>query len=162
MAKFVSAEAITRTERYRQAVHFYDRWQRRFLLLGAFYDALFGVLVYFFPTQTTTFFHLLVPPEGVGSLWLRLDGIFLIIVPLFYLLAAADPDRYLGIVLVCIFGKAWSVGFYLHYVFWLGAPPMFLTYAILDTIFFFLHIWALGPDRMRRVRNSLRSADLYP
>src|SRR5262245_29763163 len=39
MAKSVSAEVITRTERYRQAVHFYDRWKRRFLLVGAFYDA---------------------------------------------------------------------------------------------------------------------------
>jgi hypothetical protein len=141
---------------------FQHRWQRRFLLFGAFYDAMFGVLLYFFPIYATTFFHLIVPPDGVGDLWLRLDGIFLIIVPLFYLLAAADPSRYLGIVVVCVFGKVWSVGFYVRYVFWLGAPPMYLTYAILDIIFFFLHIWALGPDRMRRVRNSLTSADLYP
>ena len=153
---------VTRTEKYLYLQHYYDRWQRTFLSIGALYDGFFGVLVYFAPLWTTTFFKLVVPDAGVDTIWLQLDGIFLIIMALLYLVAARDPDRYLGIVLVCILGKIWSVGFYSYYCFVLGAPKPFMIFAGLDFVFFFLHIWALGPDRWRRTKMAFASPSLYP
>lgn len=153
---------ITRTEQYRYLQNYYDRWQRRFLSIGALYDGFFGVLVFFAPIWTATFFHLIAPEPGADSIWLRLDGVFLIIMALLYLLAARDPNRYMGIVLVCIVGKIWSVGFYSYYCYVLDAPKPFMIFAGLDFVFFFLHIWALGPDRWRRSTAAIVKANLYP
>lgn len=161
MPEVPSQEVITRTEQYQREVNYYNRWQRFFLLIGAFYDSFFGVTLYFAPYWTTTFFHLIVPPPGEKVLWLLLDGIFLIIMGMLYVVAARDPARYMGIVLVCVVGKIWSVGFYVYHV-WHGAPPMYLSFAGLDFVFFFLHIWALGPDRKARVKDALKWVDLYP
>ena len=93
---------------------------------------------------------------------MELDGIFLIIVSLFYLVTARDPSRYLANVIVCLIGKIWSVGFYSYFVFISGAPKQFLFFAILDAIMFVLHYQALGPDRWNRVKASFGFADLTP
>ncbi len=162
MPNLQNPEVVTRSQQYQRQVNYYDRWQRFFLRIGAFYDGFFGVLLYLAPVWTTVFFRLIKAPEGVADLWIRLDGIFLIIVALFYLLAARDPSRYLGIALICIVGKIWSVAFYSYYCFVLHAPLPFMIFAGLDFIFFFLHIWALGPDRKRRVMDAIKGVDLYP
>ncbi len=161
MAEIPPIPATTRTQKYQSQVNYFDRWQRIFLLVGAFYDGIFGVLVYFAPKATVEFFRLVVPEGGrVDLVWLQLVGIFLIILSLLYLLAARNPSRYLGIVLVCVVGKIWSVGFYCYYCFVLGAPLGFMFYAVLDLAFFFLHIWAMGPDRKRRAADALAIANL--
>ena len=161
MADSTPTEIITRTEQYQRQVNYFDRWQRLFLLIGTFYDGFFGVALFAAPIWTTTLFHLLIPGPGKETLWVTLTGILLIIVASCYFLAARNPSRYLGIVAIAIVGKIWSVGYYLYYVYKLGAPPAFLIYAGLDFVFFFLHIWACGPDRWRRVKESFAWKDLY-
>ena len=122
----------------------------------------FGIPLFLAPIATTQFFGLIVPPDGTGTLWLRLDGVFLIIVSLFYLVTAQDPGRYLGNVIVCLAGKIWSVFFYSYYIFVLGAPMQFLFFTVLDMIMFVFHYYALGPDRWNRIRSAFASADLRP
>ena len=153
---------VTASDEYHELVKKNDRRQALLLRIGAFYDSFFGIPLFFAPIATTQLFGLIVPPDGIGTLWLRLDGVFLIIVSMFYLVTALDPSRYLGNVIVCVIGKIWSVAFYSIYVFMFGAPVQFMFFAILDFIFFFLHIWALGPDRWHRVKAAFRPADLNP
>lgn len=140
----------------------HDRRQRHLLWFGAAYDSAFGVPLFLAPIVTTRLFGLIVPPTGDGTLWLRLDGIFLVIVSLFYLVTARDPSRYLGNVVVCLIGKIWSVGFYLNFVMAEGAPKTFLFFAVLDAIMFLLHLQAIGPNRWQRIREAFRAADLQP
>lgn len=153
---------LTATEEYQERVKQMDLRQRHLLWFGAFYDSFFGIPLYFAPIATTKLFGLIVPPEGDGTLWLRLDGIFLVIVSLFYLVTARDPSRYLANVIVCLIGKIWSVGFYSYFIFVEGAPKQFLFFTILDAIMFVLHLQALGPDRGARVRAAFHFADLTP
>mgnify|MGYP006153376195 CR=1 FL=1 len=89
-----------------------------------------------------------IPPE-------RLDGIFLIIVALIYLVMSQNPARYLGIIPVILLGKAASVIFYSAYVFLGGQSKSFLIFAGLDFIMFWLHLWALGPNGLARIRAAL-------
>jgi len=194
MPEIPSKSVITRTEKYQIEKNYFDRWQRRFLYFGAFYDGFFGVMLYVWAVWSTKFFHLVVPQPGKAHeqewiwrhftadffekfnpergqsfwssdsifIWVHLVGILLIILSLLYILAGRNPGRYLGIVLICIVGKIWSVFFYLYYCFVLGAPYAFLTFCGLDFVFFFLHIWALGPDRKNRVFECLEKARLHP
>lgn len=155
-------DVVTRTERYERRRNAFDRWQRRFLILGALVDAFFGSLLYFLPERTTTGFHLVVPPEGVGTIWVQLVGMLLMTMAVIYLYASLDPNRHLGIVVISVVGRVWGVGVYLYFVLALGAPPAFYTFVGLDGILFLLHIWALGPDRWSRVKSAFRVQDLHP
>ena len=152
-------EVLTRTERFRRRRSAFDFWQRRFLLLGALIDASVGCLLYLMPRRTTEVFQLVVPPVGNGEIWVRLVGMLLITMALVYLYAALDPARR-GIVVISALGRLWAVGFYLFYVFRLGAPRMFLVFVALDAMLFLLHLWALGPDRWTRIKSAFEYQSL--
>jgi hypothetical protein len=139
----------------------YDRRQRVILRIGAVYDAGFGVPLFFIPAMLTALLR--VPmPDGPSAIWIQLDGIFLMVVGAIYWIMSQNPSRYLGIVLVILLGKAGSIAFYLYNVFALGASKSFILFAALDTIMFFLHLWALGPRGFVRLRESLRAVSLDP
>ena len=130
--------------------------QRVLLRIGAAYDGGMGVPLLFLPAATTKLFALPMPVPG--EIWLRLDGIFLIIVALIYLVMSQDPARYLGIIPVVLLGKAASVVFYCTYVFLGGQSRSFLIFAGLDFVMFFLHLWAIGPNGWARVKAALQPA----
>ena len=152
-------EVVTRTDRFRRRRHAFDRWQRRFLVLGAMIDGVVGSLLFALPRRTTALFQLIVPPEGNGEIWVQLVGLLLLTMACVYLYAALDPTR-VGIVVIGAAGRLWAVAFYLSYVICLAAPPMFLVFTVLDAIMFLLHVWALGPDRWSRVKSALEYHEL--
>jgi hypothetical protein len=143
----------------------YDRTQRLLLRFGSIFNGSFGIAFFLAPYLTLSLLDLTpwtsmgqIPAEP-GGIWARLNGIFLIITALFYWLASQNPDRHVGIVSICILGKIWSVFFYGVYIL-VGGPLGFLTPLVVDLILFFAHLWALGPERVRRVRRAWMQQDL--
>lgn len=153
-------EIVTRTERFRMRRNAFDRWQRCFLVLGALIDGVVGCLLYGIPRRTTKLFELIVPPEGVGEIWAQLVGMLLITMALVYLYASLDPSRHLGIVVISLVGRIWAAGFYVYYIVYVGAPLNYLIFVWLDMMMFFLHLWALGPDRWSRIKSAFEYQSL--
>ncbi len=137
-----------------------DHRQRVLLRIGALYDGGFGVPLLIIPAMMTSLLAL--PMPNPGEIWLRLDGIFLIVVALIYLVMAQDPARYLGIMPVILLGKAGSVVFYVSYVMIGHESRTFLIFAALDFVMFWLHLWALGPNGLDRIKAALRPAEPAP
>jgi hypothetical protein len=136
----------------------WDRRQRGWMLAGSLYDGSFGVLMLAIPKAACALFGL--PYPVIGEIWLRLDGIFLLVMAALYVLTARDPGRYLGIVAVCLAGKVVSIAFYCTYVFGFGEAKIFLMFAALDFVFLCGHAWALGPNGGQRLIDAFRPARL--
>lgn len=130
--------------------------QRIVLRIGAVYDAGFGILMLAVPVFATGMLR--VPMPDPGGIWIRLLGICLISLGLIYWIMSRNPERYLGIVAVILFGKAVSVAFYTIGVFAYDQARMFLLFALLDVIMFVLHSWALGPGGWGRIREAMQPA----
>lgn len=153
-------EVVTRTDRYRRRRVAFDRWQRRFLILGAIIDIGMGGPLYFYSRQTIQLFHLVPVPEATaGAIWVQLVGLMLMTMAVIYLYAALDLTR-TGIVAISAAGRLWAAGFYTYYVLKLGAPSTFLIFTVLDAVMALLHIWALGPDRWERVKAAFAYREL--
>jgi hypothetical protein len=113
------------------------------LALGAAYDLAFAVVILFFPSQGATWLGLPLPHDLV---YLRLNGIFLLMLAGFYMLPALDPRRYQGIVGIAVAGRA--LGFlYLGGVWLAGRPTAFLALALGDLFFAVVHGLLLGLAR---------------
>ncbi|NIL99707.1 MAG: hypothetical protein GTN89_01825 [Acidobacteria bacterium] len=105
------------------------------MLLAAVYDALFAVAILFFPAPSAGLLRLELPDDLV---YLRFNGVFLLMLAAMYLLAAADPRRYRGIVIVAVLGR--FAGFvYLGTVWFGGGSATFLGLALADLFFSILH-----------------------
>ena len=75
--------------------------------------------------------------------YLRLNGIFLLMLTAFYLLPVLDPRRYAGVVVVAVAGR--FLGFsYLAGAWSAGLPAAFLALALGDLFFCLLHGLLLG------------------
>ena len=115
----------------------------RSMALGAAYDLAFGVLILFFPARGADWFGLALPADLV---YLRLNGVFLLMLAGLYLLPALDPRRYAGIVVVAVAGR--FLGFlYLGGAWLAGRPFTFLALALGDLFFCLLHGLLLGLAR---------------
>ena len=132
-----------------------NRRQQLILRIGSVYDSSFGIPILFAPALLMNTMGL--PMPSIGEIWLRLDGIFLIILGIIYWIMAGDPQRYLALVGVILLGKVVSIVFYLTYVA-LGESKMLVLFAALDAVMFALHLWALGPHPMQRLRDALKPA----
>ena len=135
-----------------------NKRQRTVLRVGGVYDAGFGVALLAVPGLLTSVMAL--PMPTIGAIWLRLDGIFLIVVGMIYWVMAQDPARYLGIMAMIFTAKAGSIIFYLTYVFAFGESRTFILFAVLDAMMFALHAWAIGPNAVSRILEALRPAQL--
>ena len=138
---------------------FYDQRQRRLLVFGGVFNGLFGIVFFVLPFSAPLFWMIQPPPEP-GALWLRLDGIFLMITAAFYWLASRDPNRYVGIVFICICGKIISVVFYSAYIAIAKAPLGYGVPTVVDLILFFAHTWALGPNRWNRINDAFKTVEI--
>lgn len=144
------------------AYRLWDTRQRLVLLVGMVFDGLFGLLV----VLTPFFSWARWPLDKLGLLpmprvvWFELCGIFLLILALIYLMSARDVNRYRGNVVVAIVGKVASVPFYLTWVFCLEGPANLKWIALADAVMCALHIWAIGPHRVARVRAAFRAASV--
>ena len=124
-------------------------WRRlaQSMALGAAYDLVFGMLILFFPARGADWLGLELPADLV---YLRLNGIFLLMLAAFYLLPALDPRRYSGVVLVAVAGR--FLGFlYLAGAWSAGRPAAFLALALGDLFFCLLHglllVWSRKSNR---------------
>lgn len=143
----------------------FDRVQRYLLRFGSLFNGSFGVAFFLAPYLTLSLLNLSpftsmgeIPVEP-GGLWARLNGIFLVITALLYWLSSQNPDRHVGVISICIFGKIWSVFFYGFYML-IGGPMGFVTPLLVDLFLFFAHLYALGPERLKRVRDAWTAMDL--
>ena len=113
------------------------------MALGAAYDLAFAILILFFPARGAEWFGLRLPPDLV---YLRLNGVFLLLLAALYTLPALDPRRYAGVVVVAAAGR--FLGFlYLGGVWLADRPAVFLALALGDLFFALLHAVLLGLAR---------------
>ena len=133
-----------------------NRRQRTVLRVGSVYDASFGVALLVAPALLTGMMAL--PMPDVGGIWIRLDGIFLIVVGMIYWIMSQDPARHLGIMAMIFIAKLGSIVFYLVNVFGFDASRTFILFAVLDAMMCGLHWWAIGPNCVPRIREALRPA----
>ena len=111
------------------------------LIAGAVYDAAFGLPILFFPAPLARVLGIVLPRTEV---YLRLNGIFLLILALFYLVTALDPDRHPGNVIVVILGRAMGGIFFCGYALGFDGGPVFLLLGSADLGFALIHTWARG------------------
>ncbi|MBZ5640573.1 MAG: hypothetical protein LAO51_17690 [Acidobacteriia bacterium] len=111
------------------------RWVARSMALGAAYDAAFAAAILAATGWAAALLRLEVPPDPV---YLRLNGVFLLLLAALYLLPALDPARYRGIVAVASAGR--FLGFAFLAAAWVeGRPAAFLGLALGDLVFAAAH-----------------------
>jgi hypothetical protein len=113
------------------------------MVLGAVYDLAFGIVILFFPASGADWLGLELPADPV---YLRLNGIFLLMLAAVYLLPALDPRRYAGVVVVAVAGRFLG-SLYLAGAWSAGRPAAFLALALGDLFFCLLHGLLLGLAR---------------
>jgi hypothetical protein len=94
-------------------------------------------------------------PKAENTVYIRLVGLLLIVLGIFFAVTAIDPDRYLGNVGVAILGRVLGPIFYLTYILFFKGPRFFWVLVALDLGLAFLHAWALGPDGWHRMCAAL-------
>jgi hypothetical protein len=105
------------------------------MAIGAAYDAAFAAAILVVPRPAAVLLRLEMPADPV---YLRLNGILLLLLAGLYLLPASDPIRYRGVVAVASGGR--FLGFvYLSWAWLEGRPPAFLGLALLDLAFALAH-----------------------
>jgi hypothetical protein len=110
-------------------------WVARSMALGAAYDALFAAAILVFTRPAAALLGLEVPPDPV---YLRLNGILLLLLAGLYLLPAVDPVRHRGIVAIASAGR--FLGFAYLAAAWLeGRPLAFLALSLGDLVFAVAH-----------------------
>jgi hypothetical protein len=113
------------------------RWHlvARSMALAAVYDLVFAIAVLFFTAPAARLLRLPLPDDLV---YMRFNGVFLLMLAGAYVLPALHPRRYRGIVSVAVIGR--FAGFvYLGGVWYAGASVTFLGLAIGDLFFSVLH-----------------------
>ena len=110
-------------------------WVARSMALGAAYDAAFAAAILVFTRPAAALLRLEIPKDPV---YLRLNGIFLLLLAGLYLLPAVDPARYRGVVALAAAGR--FLGFAYLATAWLeGRPATFLALALGDLAFAIAH-----------------------
>jgi hypothetical protein len=122
-------------------------WVARSMLLAAAYDVVFAVAILFFTAPAARLLDLALPDDLV---YLRFNGVFLLMLAGMYLLPASQPQRYRGIVSVAVLGR--FLGFvYLGQVWASGGSPTFAALALADLLFAVVHGVLLVRARSRSV-----------
>ena len=98
------------------------------MAFGAAYDAAFGLAITLVPTLAATMLRIDMPAD---PLYLRLNGVFLLILGAIYALPALRPERFHPIAPISAAGRV--VGFILFALAWReGRPATFLILGISD------------------------------
>jgi uncharacterized membrane protein len=117
---------------------------RAVLIVGAVYDILFGIPILAFPEPLANLLGLALPEQQV---YLRLNGLFLLILAGFYLVTAVDPGRRLGFVAVAIAGRAAGAVYFSAFSLGFGGDAVFLLLGVGDLLFAVLTagaMWTAG------------------
>lgn len=120
--------------------------QRIVFLCGAVYDLVFALIILFAPVPVFSFLGIAYPSPAV---YLKLCGIFLIMIGWLYGCYAMNPGKYTVMIPVAIFGR--SAGFILFVggTLWWHLEWFFLLLGLIDGLFAFLHGFAMYADRNR-------------
>jgi len=113
------------------------RWKRvaQSMLLASVYDFAFALAILFFTAPAASLLKLELPDDLV---YLRFNGVFLLMLGGMYLLPAFRPRRYRGVVTIAAIGRL--AGFvYLGWVWTAGGAPTFAALALADLFFSILH-----------------------
>jgi len=94
-------------------------------------------------------------PPAENDVYIRLVGLLLVVVGLFYLVTSIDPERYLRNVGVAILGRILGPIFYLIYIFAFNGERIFWAFVVLNIAFAIAHTWALGPSGWSGLRAAL-------
>ena len=78
------------------------RWVGRSMLWAAIYDFLFAISILFFTAPAAALLRLELPEDLV---YLRFNGIFLLMLGGMYLLPTWQPKRYRGVVAIAVIGR---------------------------------------------------------
>ena len=126
-----------------KSLSFEFRILRMTMLVGAIYDLVFGVPILLFPARLAPLINLAMPKEEI---YLRLCGVFLIMVAFFYYLAFRDLERYLGNVAVAIVGRGLGAFFFFIFYFFLHYPKTFFLLGLVDLTFAVIHFLFLREE----------------
>jgi hypothetical protein len=95
----------------------------------------FAIAILFVTAPAARLLGLNLPDDLV---YLRFNGVFLLMLAGMYVLPALDPRRYRGIVSIAVVGRLLGFG-YLGWVWLAGAAPAFAALALADLAFSVLH-----------------------
>ena len=110
-------------------------WVARSMALAAVYDLVFAVAILFVTEPAVRLLRLNLPDDLV---YIRFNGVFLLMLAGMYALPAVQPRRYRGIVTVAAIGR--FLGFVFLGRVWLsGAATTFAALALADLFFSLLH-----------------------
>ena len=102
---------------------------------GAGYDLCFAVAILLFTDPAAALMGLVVPLDPI---YLKLNGLFLLLLAALYALPTFAPRRYSGVVAVAAAGR--MLGFLFFGAAWLaGAPAVFLVLGTVDLLFGVVH-----------------------
>ncbi len=104
---------------------------------GSFYDLVFAVINLAAPGLGSWFLEIPLPDD---ELYLRVTGVFLLALALFYMLPVIYPGRYLGNVLVAIAARLGGAVFFIAAALAFGRPPAFLLLGLIDLLFAVMHV----------------------
>lgn len=106
------------------------------MLLGAIYDLFFGLFILFLPVVLAKIIKLNMPAEQV---YLRLDGLFLVIIGAFYYLFWMDSVRFKEVVFLAIAARISGFLFFVSAWLFFAYPVTFLLLGIGDGFWAVLH-----------------------
>lgn len=136
-------------------------WLRRLLVAGVVVDLSGAAGLFLFPTALTEQLGVAVD----NDFWPIYSAVFLVVVPLFYMIGAQDPARYLGNVGGAIVARFLGFLFYTGYFFWpheTPPRPIFLGLGIMNLVFAVAYTWVLGPRGRTCLVAAVRAAHAAP
>jgi hypothetical protein len=124
------------------------------LVLNALIDVV-GAIAFRWAPDTVTQWLGVKPPQD--EFWARYAAVFLVVVPMFYLIAALNPLRYLGNVVGAIVARLLGFGFYFGYYLRVAeARKPFLSLAFMNLAFAVVFAWLISSVGWWRALASLR------
>lgn len=124
------------------------------LILGAIVDLSGAIPLLFFPSWMSAWLG--EPVFGSLNFWPMYSSVFLFVLPVFYLLGAADPARNIVIIVGAIVGRLAGAVFYGVCVFLLAKHAIFASMSIMNLLFALYYAGALGPAGRMLIRGALR------
>ncbi len=124
------------------------------LILGAIVDLSGAIPLLFFPSWMSAWLG--EPVADSLKFWPMYSSVFLFVLPVFYLLGAADPARNIVIIVGAIIGRLAGGVFYGVCVFLLAKHAIFASLSIMNLLFALYYAGALGPAGRMLIRGALR------
>jgi hypothetical protein len=125
-------------------------------ILGAMVDLSGAIPLLLFPSAVANWLG-----QGVRyhlDFWPMYASVFLFVLPVFYLLGAADPARNIVIIVGAIIGRLAGATFYGVCFFLLTKHAIFASLSIMNLLFALYYAGALGPAGRMLIRGALRPA----